>query len=56
MPVSGSGNANWGMQARQAVEQGGGDPSRRPRGSDTRAVIVLAVGISALVAALLLFG
>jgi hypothetical protein len=56
MTVSGSGNANWGMQARQAGEQGGGDPGQRPRGSDRRAVIVLAVGIAALVAGLLLLG
>jgi len=56
MTVSGSGNANWGMQARQAGEQGGGDPSQRPRGSDKRAVVVLAVSIIALVAGLLVLG
>ena len=28
--TSGGGNANYGMQARQAGEHGGGDPSMRP--------------------------
>jgi len=56
MTASGGGNANWGMQARQAGEQGGGDPSLRPRGNDKRAVLVLLVGITALVAGLLLLG
>jgi hypothetical protein len=52
---SGSGNANFGMQARQAGEHGGGDPSMRPRGTDKRAVVVLLVGLAALVAGLLIF-
>jgi len=56
MTASGGGNANWGMQARQAGEQGGGDPSLRPRGSDKRAVIVMFVGVTALIAGLLLLG
>ena len=56
MSTSGGGNANYGMQARQAGEHGGGDPSMRPRGSDKRAVIVMLVGITALVAGLLLLG
>ncbi len=49
-----SGNANYGMQARQAGEQGGGDPSQRPGIGDKRAVLVLLVGLAALAAALFL--
>jgi len=56
MTASGSGNANSGMQARQAGEQGGGDPSLRPRGSDKRMAIVMLIGVTALVAGLLLLG
>ncbi len=56
MAAAGGGNANYGMQARQAGEQGGGDPSLRPRGSDKRTVIVMLVGVTALVAGLLLLG
>jgi len=50
-----SGNANWGMQARQAGDQGGGGPAMKPGNSDRRAVVLLLVGLAALAAGLMLF-
>ena len=42
-----SGNANWGMQARQAGGQGTGGPSMKPGGGDKRAVLIILAGLAA---------